>query len=174
MDERTGPERAAAGDRPAAPERPHERSERPLRRPAPPVRKRHRRPGSDVTDPVGDLLTRLRNASRARHDAVTIPASRLKVEITKVLKAEGFIGGFDVERGDLTVRLKYVGDRGIAAITDVQRVSTPGRRVYASRRELPRVRAGLGIVVVSTSQGVMSGREAARKGLGGEVLCAAW
>jgi small subunit ribosomal protein S8 len=126
-----------------------------------------------VTDPVADMLTRIRNASRARHETTTMPASRLKAEIAKILQAEGFIAGYEAAANTLTVRLKYVQGR-IPAITDVTRVSRPGLRVYAARRELPRVRRGLGVSIVSTSRGIMSGREAARQGLGGEVMCTVW
>lgn len=161
-------------ERPAQTERPTAIAERPLRRAAPPQKRPRRRSAGPVTDPIADLLTRLRNATRARHETVSSPTSKLKVEVVKILKAEGFIAGYDIDRGGLTVRLKYVGDDRIPAITDLQRVSRPGRRVYAGRAELPRVRAGLGVTIVSTSQGVMSGRDASRRGLGGEVLCAAW
>jgi small subunit ribosomal protein S8 len=150
--------------------------ERPPPRPrsAPPPQKKARRRGPVLTDPVADMLTRLRNASRARHDVVSIPTSRLKVEIAKILKAEGFLVGYEVAGPTLTCRVKYVGGGKIPALTDAQRLSTPGRRTYAGRRELPRVRGGLGVTIVSTSQGLLTGTDAARKGLGGEVLCAVW
>ncbi len=151
---------------------PGDRPPRP--RSAPPQQKKPRRRGVVVADPVADLLTRLRNGARARHEAVSMPASKLKVEVAKILRAEGFLSAYEVQGGVLTCRMKYVGGGKIAALTDAQRVSTPGRRRYAGRRALPLVRGGLGVTIVSTSQGLMTGREAARRGLGGEVLCAAW
>jgi small subunit ribosomal protein S8 len=176
MEERA--ERAPATARaeaPAAAARPEPagaaRAERPRR--AAPAKRPSKRRGGVVTDPVADMLTRIRNASRARHDVTTMPTSRMKVEIAKILQSEGFIAGHDVAAGALTVRLKYVQGR-IPAITDLIRVSRPGLRVYAARRELPLVRRGLGVSIVSTSRGLMSGREAARQGLGGEVVCTVW
>lgn len=131
-----------------------------------------RRRGVAVTDPVGDMLTRLRNAVGARHETVEIPASRLKTEIAKILKAEGYVAGVEPSGQSLVVRLKYAGKT--SALTGIDRVSRPGRRVYARRDELPRVLGGLGTAIVSTSAGVMSGREARRKGLGGEILATVW
>lgn len=131
-----------------------------------------RRRGVAVNDPVGDMLTRVRNAIGARHDTVEIPASRLKAEVAKVLKAQGYIAGFESGVQSLTLRLKYAGKT--PALTGVDRVSRPGRRVYARRDEMPRVLGGLGIAIVSTSAGVMTGREARRKGLGGEILATVW
>jgi small subunit ribosomal protein S8 len=131
-----------------------------------------RRRGPAVNDPVGDMLTRLRNAVGARHETVEIPPSRLKADVAKILQAEGYILGFETGPLALTLRLKYAGRT--AAVTGVTRVSRPGRRVYARRGEIPRVLGGLGIAIVSTSAGVMTGRDARRKGLGGEVLAQVW
>ncbi|MBU6423321.1 MAG: 30S ribosomal protein S8 [Chloroflexota bacterium] len=128
--------------------------------------------GVAVGDPVGDMLTRVRNAVGARHETVEIPASRLKSDIARILKTEGYIAGFDANATALTIKLKYSGKA--PALTGVERVSRPGRRVYARRGDLPRVLGGLGIAIVSTSAGVMTGREARRKGLGGEVLAQVW
>lgn len=148
--------------------------DRPRPRSAPPPQKKARKRGTVVSDPVADMLTRLRNAARARHDAVSMPTSRLRAELARILKAEGFLLGYEVQGNVLSCRLKYVGGGKIAALTDAQRLSTSGRRTYAGRRELPLVRRGLGVIIVSTSQGVMTGAEAGKKGLGGEVLCAVW
>jgi small subunit ribosomal protein S8 len=127
-----------------------------------------------VNDPVGDLLTRLRNASRARHDKVVLPASKLKVQVAKVLKDEGFVA--DVIQHDkkpqaeMTVMLKY-GPNREPAITAIRRVSKPGLRRYSPVRELPRVMGGMGISILSTSKGVMVDHEARRQKVGGEVIC---
>ena len=136
------------------------------------VKKPARRRGPAVNDPVGDMLTRLRNAVGARHETVEIPASRLKAGLAKILQDEGYIAGFETSATSLTLRLKYAGKA--PALTGVARVSRPGRRVYARRDEIPRVLGGLGVAIVSTSSGVMTGREARRKGLGGEVLAQVW
>ncbi len=136
------------------------------------VKKPRRRRGVAVNDPVGDMLTRLRNAIGARHETVEIPASRLKADIAKILKAEGYIAGLEPSGQSLVLRLKYSGKA--PALTGIDRVSRPGRRVYATRNEMPRVLGGLGIAIVSTSAGVMSGRDARRKGLGGEILATVW
>ena len=125
-------------------------------------------------DPVADLLTRVRNAAGARHETVSIPTSRTKVEIAKILKAEGFISGFDQPSArELVLKMKYVGGK-IPAVSGLRRISKPGLRVYARKTEMPRVLGGLGIAIVSTSSGVMTGRDAERKGLGGEVLAYVW
>jgi small subunit ribosomal protein S8 len=131
-----------------------------------------RRRGVAVGDPVGDMLTRLRNAVGARHETVAIPASRLKREIARILKAEGYIAGVETSGPEIVVRLKYSGKT--SALTGIDRVSRPGRRVYATRDAMPRVLGGLGTSIVSTSAGVMSGRDARRKGLGGEILANVW
>ena len=149
-------------------------AERPRPRAAPVQQKKPRRRGVVVADPVADMLTRLRNGARARHETVAVPASRLATEIAKILKSEGFLQGYDVQAGTLTCRLRYVGGGKIAALSDAQRISRPGRRAYAGRHELPLVRRGLGVTIVSTSQGVMTGAAATKKGLGGEVLCSVW
>jgi len=125
-------------------------------------------------DPIADLLTRVRNAQRAEHREVSLPASRLKRELARVLKEEGYIEDFAVAEHDggkatLTVRLKYY--QGRPVIDHIQRVSRPGLRVYRGNADLPRVRGGFGIAIVSTSQGLMSDRAARAAGHGGEVLC---
>ncbi|MBI5946910.1 MAG: 30S ribosomal protein S8 [Chloroflexi bacterium] len=132
-----------------------------------------------MSDPVADMLTRIRNASSSRHDAVLIPASKMKVAIAKVLKDEGFIRDFAVveEEGkpqpNLKVELSY-GGRKQPVLTGLQRVSKPGLRVYVQRREIPRVYGGLGIAILSTPKGIMTGQEARRQEVGGEVLCYVW
>jgi small subunit ribosomal protein S8 len=127
----------------------------------------------NISDPIADMLTRVRNGVGARHETVTMPLSRMRVEIAKILKAEGFVGGYEAASGQLTVRLKYVGGK-VYAVAGLRRISTPGLRVYARKTEMPRVLGGLGIAIVSTSTGLMTGREAERRGLGGEVLAYAW
>ncbi len=134
----------------------------------------------NVSDPVADMLTRIRNAVSSRHDSVLIPASKTKVAIAKVLKDEGFIKDFVVvaEEGrpqpNLKVDLSYGGQRRQTVLTGLQRVSKPGLRVYVQRREIPRVYGGLGIAILSTPKGIMSGQEARRQEVGGEVLCYVW
>jgi small subunit ribosomal protein S8 len=130
-----------------------------------------------VTDPIGDLLTRIRNANIAFKDDLLVPASKMNAAILRILETEGFIAaqaaeGEGIERV-VRVTLKY-GPKRERAITGLQRVSKPGRRMYVGRGELPRVLGGLGIALVSTSQGVMTDRDAARKGIGGEVLAYVW
>ena len=135
-----------------------------------------------MTDPIADLLSRIRNASLARHDRTEVPASKLKHEVAKILKQEGFIA--DVRAADaeaatsptankLTIVLKYGRDR-TAAIDGIRRVSRPGRRVYVRHDRIPRVYSGLGISILSTSRGLMSDREARRQKVGGELLCEVW
>jgi small subunit ribosomal protein S8 len=134
-----------------------------------------------MTDPIADMLTRIRNATLARHQRVDIPVSRLKVEIAKILESEGYIQHFKVLDRDPATRpqpvirltLKY-GPRGERVITGIQRVSRPGRRVYFGRDEMPEVLAGLGMSILTTSRGVMTGRAAVKAGVGGEVLCNVW
>ncbi|MDR2443116.1 MAG: 30S ribosomal protein S8 [Deltaproteobacteria bacterium] len=130
-----------------------------------------------MTDPIADLLTRIRNAMRARHDRVEVPASRLKVDIVRILKDEGFIKNFKVSRdnkqGMIRVFLKYT-DRNTSVINGLERVSKPGRRVYQKASELKPVLSGLGVLVLSTSRGVMTDKEARRHNLGGEALCQIW
>ena len=131
----------------------------------------------NMTDPIADMLTRIRNGVRARLLKVDIPASRLKGEIAKILKNEGYIANFkvveDPRQGSIRVFLKY-GPGRERVITDLQRVSRPGCRIYCGKGEIPRVYGGLGINILSTSHGVMTGREAAKTGVGGEILCNVW
>jgi small subunit ribosomal protein S8 len=130
-----------------------------------------------ITDPIADMLTRIRNASMARHQSVMIPASGIKMEIARILKDEGFVRDFDVppDMGGRMFRvwLKYGPDKK-PVLSGLQRVSKPGLRVYRKRRELPLVLNGLGVAIVSTPHGVMSGREAFGKNLGGEVVAYVW
>jgi len=130
-----------------------------------------------VTDPIADLLVRIQNAGRRGHEAIAVPASRLKAEVLRVLKAEGYITDFERATSDghpvISVRLRYVDD-GVPVIRTMRRVSKPGRRVYVKRNEVKPVRAGLGVAIVSTSKGVMTDQECRRAGLGGEVLCHIW
>jgi small subunit ribosomal protein S8 len=133
-----------------------------------------------MTDPIADMLSRIRNATQSRHARVDMPSSRLKIEIAKILEAEGYIQGFKVlepqhaePQATLRVLLKY-GPRGERLITGIQRVSRPGRRVYFGRDDVPDVLAGLGTSILTTSRGVMTGRDAVKSGVGGEVLCNVW
>jgi len=130
----------------------------------------------NVSDPIADMLTRIRNASRARHQEVSLPASRTKLAIARILKEEGFIEDFSEGQAgshrDLTIRLKYVGK--VPVVSGLKRISKPGLRVYAAKTEIPRVLGGLGIVIVSTSQGIMTGAKARKSQLGGEVLAYVW
>lgn len=132
-----------------------------------------------LTDPIADMLTRIRNAVAARHERVQIPASKLKVAIADVLAEEGYIKGYELREGasraqrDLEIELLYDTD-GTAVLTGLQRVSRPGLRVYVQRREVPRVYGGLGVAILSTPRGVMTGTRARREQLGGEVLCYVW
>ncbi len=133
-----------------------------------------------MTDPIADMLARLRNATLARKTRVDMPSSRLKVEIAKILESEGYIQGFKLVEPDgervqaqLRVTLKY-GPRGERVITGIERVSRPGRRVYAGRDGVPPVLGGLGVNILTTSRGVMTGRAAQRAGVGGEILCNVW
>ncbi|MFN0064546.1 MAG: 30S ribosomal protein S8 [Myxococcaceae bacterium] len=126
-----------------------------------------------VNDPVGDMLTRLRNASRARHDKVVIPHSRLKGEVARVLKDEGYIADFVVHetpRREITVMLKYGPDRS-AVITGIKRESKPGLRRFTAVRNIPRVLGGMGISILSTSRGILADREARAQNVGGEIIC---
>ncbi len=133
-----------------------------------------------MTDPIADMLTRIRNAAMARHKQVIVPASKMKVEIARILKEEGFIERYDVGQEKpqpmLRIILKY--DNSVRPprpiIQGVQRVSKPGRRIYVKRREIPYVRSGLGIAILSTSKGVMTDREARQQNVGGEVICYVW
>jgi small subunit ribosomal protein S8 len=126
-----------------------------------------------MTDPVSDLLTRIRNACGARHETVDVPSSKMKLEIVRILKDEGYISGFafspDSKQGNIRIQLKYAGKN--AVISSLERVSRPGCRVYVRKSDIPSVIGGLGICIVSTSQGIFTGKQAQEKGLGGEVLC---
>ena len=130
-----------------------------------------------MTDPIADMLTRIRNGIQSRHDRVELPSSKLKVEIARILKAEGFISNYklveDKVQPLLRVYLKYSED-GEPVIHGIERISRPGRRVYRNKQEIPRVLGGLGLAIVSTSKGVMAGSEAVKNGVGGEVLCQVW
>ncbi len=130
-----------------------------------------------MTDPIADLLTRIRNGLAADHDAVDIPASRFKTEIARILSEQGYIEGYETGPGTvgevLRVRLKYTEDRA-PVITGMQRVSRPGRRTYVNATEIPKVLGGMGTAIVSTSQGVMTGHDARRQGVGGEVVAYVW
>jgi len=130
-----------------------------------------------MTDPIADMLARIRNANRAMHERATMPSSRLKVQIARILKEEGYIKDFQVVDGDafdtLVIDLKFGRNRE-RVITDLKRVSKPGRRVYARKDRLPRVLGGMGISILSTSAGIVTGRTAQEKGVGGEVICFVW
>ncbi len=130
-----------------------------------------------VTDPVADMLTRIRNAIQVRHESVMIPHSKLKLSIAKILKDEGYIRDFDVPRGQAhpTLRVHLIYREGrVPAITGLKRVSKPGLRTYVGKGEIPRVFGGLGLAIISTSRGLMAGRQAWRQGIGGELLCYVW
>jgi len=131
----------------------------------------------NISDPIADMLTRLRNASRAHHAEVVVPASRTKREIARILKDEGFIAEVSEDKDGtvaiLHLELKYV-DGKVPVVSGLKRISKPGLRVYARKTDIPRVLGGLGIVIVSTSQGIMTGAQAKRAQLGGEVLAYVW
>jgi small subunit ribosomal protein S8 len=130
-----------------------------------------------VTDPIADMLTRIRNANQMRYKEVEVPASKMKLEIARILKEEGFIVDFKVKKNDvqniIVLTLKY-GEKKERVITGLKRISKPGLRVYAKAEEIPSVLNGLGIAIVSTSKGVMTGKEAKKQSLGGEVLAYIW
>jgi small subunit ribosomal protein S8 len=130
-----------------------------------------------VTDPIADMLTRIRNALMVRHDSVLVPASKIKLAIARILKEEGFITDYEVVRGKphrtIKIQLRYMDDNN-PAISGLKRVSKPGLRVYVQKKEIPRVYGGLGITILSTPNGVRTGQEAWRQGAGGEVLCYVW
>jgi small subunit ribosomal protein S8 len=136
-----------------------------------------RAPIGILSDPIADMLTRVRNANSARHPEVKVPASKLKLEIARVLKDEGYIAGFEVEADGASQTMRIIfksrPDRE-RVISGLKRISRPGLRVYARKTEIPRVLGGLGIAILSTAEGVMSGRQALRQGLGGEVLAYVW
>jgi len=130
-----------------------------------------------LTDPVADMLARLKNANKALHDTVEMPASGLKTEIARLLRDEGYIKGYRIEKGEsfdtLVIELKF-GPKRERIITDVKRVSKPGRRVYATKDRLPRVLGGMGTAIMSTSSGLVTSRTAQELGVGGEVVCFVW
>jgi small subunit ribosomal protein S8 len=130
-----------------------------------------------LTDPIADMLARIRNANKALHDTVEMPNSRAKAEIARLLKEEGYVRDYRIEEGEsfkrLVIELKYGSNRE-RIITDLKRISKPGRRVYARKDRLPRVLGGMGTAILSTSNGVMTGRTAEQKGIGGEVICFVW
>ncbi len=132
-----------------------------------------------VTDPMADMLTRIRNAVAARHERVRVPASKLKLAVADVLASEGFIKSFDIQehatgpQRDIDIELLYRED-GNSVLTGIQRISRPGLRVYVQKREIPRVYGGLGIAILSTPRGVMTGHRARQQNVGGEVMCYVW
>jgi small subunit ribosomal protein S8 len=132
-----------------------------------------------MTDPIADMLTRIRNANTAMHDTVKMPASKLKKSLADILESEGYIGGFDITPSTtgpgsvLEIKLKYAPDR-TRTIGGIRRISKPGLRIYAQADRMPRVLGGMGVAVVSTSQGLMTDREARKRRVGGEVLCYVW
>ena len=129
------------------------------------------------TDPISDMLTRIRNANTALHPATTMPSSKLKEEIARILSEEGYIDSWKIAQGDveteLTVELRYDSDRK-RVLQGIQRISKPGHRVYSGATDIERVRGGIGVSIVSTSEGVMTDRDARRRNVGGEVLCKVW
>ena len=130
-----------------------------------------------ISDPIADMLTRIRNAVMVRHESVMIPASRMKLAIARILKEEGFINDYEVIRGKphrtIKIYLKY-SDKNQPVLSGLERVSKPGLRVYVQQKEIPRVYGGLGIAIVSTHKGVMTGKQAWHQGIGGELLCYVW
>ena len=129
------------------------------------------------TDPIADMLTRIRNANKALHETAEMPTSRQKEEIARILHEEGYIAGYSVKKGEsfdtLAIELKY-GPSRERIITDLKRISKPGRRVYARKDRLPRVLGGMGTAIVSTSRGLVTSKTAEREGIGGEVICFVW
>ena len=132
----------------------------------------------NMSDPIADMLTRIRNANTAKHDTVDVPASKMKIAIADILVNEGYIAKYDlVEDGvfkTLHITLKYGADKNEKVITGLKRISKPGLRVYANKEDLPKVLGGLGIAIISTNQGVVTDKEARKLGVGGEVLCFVW
>jgi small subunit ribosomal protein S8 len=130
-----------------------------------------------VTDPIADMLTRIRNAIMVRHDSVLVPSSKMKLSISRILKDEGFINSYEVVRGKprrmIKIRLKYQ-DRNEPVLSGLERVSKPGLRMYVQKNEIPRVYGGLGIAILSTPKGLLTGQQAWRQGIGGELLCYIW
>jgi small subunit ribosomal protein S8 len=135
-----------------------------------------------VSDPIADMLTRIRNAVMSGQSLTAMPHSKVKVEIAKILKEEGYIDAFDVADGErpnqmmLRVRIKYVGERRDrhAVITNLERISRPGRRVYTKKQDIPWVLSGLGVAIISTPKGIMTGHRARQMNLGGEIICKVW
>ena len=129
-----------------------------------------------MTDPIADMLTRIRNAVRAGHEKVDVPASKLKLNIANLLREEGFINSHrvikDGKQGIIRITLRY--HKGIPVLSNLQRISRPGRRIYVDKDEIPAIRGGLGVAIISTSNGVMTDAAAKEKGIGGEVVCAVW
>jgi small subunit ribosomal protein S8 len=131
-----------------------------------------------MSDPIADMLTRIRNANTAKHDTVDIPASKMKIAIAEILLKEGYIKNFEIEEIDnfktIHVTLKYGKDKNVKIITGLKRISKPGLRVYANRDELPKVLGGLGVAIISTNKGVVTDKEARKLNVGGEVLAFIW
>ena len=135
-----------------------------------------------IIDPIADMLTRIRNAVTAGHSMVAMPSSKLKIEIAKIMKDEGYLEGFDVAESDdspqkvLRLKIKYVGERRERrpVISGIERVSKPGRRVYTKKQDIPWVLSGIGVAILSTPKGVMTGARARQLGVGGEILCKVW
>lgn len=131
-----------------------------------------------MTDPIADMLTRIRNANTAKHDTVDVPSSKMKLAIAKILLDEGYIKCYElVENGkfnDIRITLKYGASKNEKIISGLQRISKPGLRVYANKEELPKVLGGLGVAIISTNKGVITDKEARKLGVGGEVLCFVW
>ena len=130
-----------------------------------------------MTDPIADMLTRIRNANVVKHETVDVPASNMKKELSRILLEEGFIRGYDViedgKQGIIRIRLKY-GQTGERVISGLKRISKPGMRVYADKHEVPRVLNGLGISIISTSKGILTDKQARKENVGGEVICYVW
>ena len=130
-----------------------------------------------MTDPIADMLTRVRNANMVKHETVDVPASNMKKEIARILLEEGFIRGYDViedgKQGIIRIQLKY-GQAGERVISGLKRISKPGMRVYAAKDEVPKVLNGLGISIISTSKGILTDKQARKEGVGGEVICYVW
>jgi small subunit ribosomal protein S8 len=130
-----------------------------------------------MTDPIADMLTRIRNASQAMHLQVEIPSSKMKLEIARLIKEQGYVAGFEIKQGEhgdvIVIDLKYTKNRE-RVIAGIKRISKPGRRIYARKETLPKVLGGLGTAIISTSRGLLTSAEAQRLGLGGEVICFIW
>ena len=135
-----------------------------------------------IMDPIADMLTRIRNAVTAGHTLVAMPSSKLKIEIAKIMKDEGYLEGFDIAESDdspqkvLRLKIKYVGERRERrpVISGIERVSKPGRRIYTKKQDIPWVLSGIGVAILSTPKGVMTGARARQLGVGGEILCKVW